>query len=144
MKRLDEIPKKTLFEVPEGYFEKLPGRIQDRISGQEPSRWPIVGPAWGKFGVRYALPMAILVAVGLFILNNRPELSPEDVIAGIESDQLVAYLQDTEINTDDLLETVNLDADEVINLELDAFGDMMFDESVIEEFGQPDKLDSVQ
>jgi len=144
MKRLDEIPKKTLFEVPEGYFEKLPGRIQDRISG--PAQRSLTGPemAWGKLAVRYALPVAILGAVGLFILNTRPVLSPEDVIAGIESDQLVAYLQDTEINTDDLLETVNLDADEVTNLELDALGDMLLDDAVIEEFAAPDKLDSVQ
>lgn len=140
MKRLDEIPKKTLFQVPEGYFEKLPGRIQDRISRPERS---LEVPALGKLALRYALPVVILGAAALFLVN-KPELSPEEVIASIESEQLVAYLQDSELNTEDLLENVNLDADEIINLEIDALGDMMIDEAVIEEFGQPDKLDSVQ
>lgn len=142
MKRLDEIPKKTLFEVPDGYFEKLPGRIQERVSTPERSLRSLEG--WGKLTLRYALPVTILGAVALFVLNNRPDLSPEQVIASIDSDQLVAYLQDSELNTDDLLESVNLDADEVMNLELDALGDMMLDETVIDEFGPSDKLDSVQ
>lgn len=140
MKRLDDIPKKTLFEVPDGYFEKLPGRIQERISHPSPAPRAL---GWGTLALRYALPVAILGAVGLFLLN-RPELSPEDVIASIESDQLVAYLQDSEINTDDLLENVDLDGDEVTNLEFDALGDLMIDEAVIDEFASPERMDSVQ
>lgn len=137
MKRLDEIPKKTLFEVPEGYFEKLPGRIQDRISKPEPT------VAWGRLAVRYALPLVVLGAAAVFFLTNRPELSPEDVIASVDSEQLVAYLEDTEINTDDLLETVTLDASELELLEMDALSDLVMDETIMEELNGIDESDSI-
>lgn len=125
MKRLDEIPKKTLFEVPEGYFEKLPGRIQSRISQPEPA------PAWGRMALRYALPVALIGIAAVVFLVNRPALSPEEVIAGIESEQLVAYLEDSEINTDELLNGITLDTDELEMLELDALGDMELDEATL-------------
>lgn len=127
MKRLDEIPKKTLFEAPEGYFEKLPGRIQARISQPEPA------PAWGRMALRYALPVALIGIAAAVFLINRPALSPEQVIASIESEQLVAYLEDSEINTDELLNSITLDTDELEMLELDALGDMVVDESVMDE-----------
>jgi len=127
MKRLDEIPKKTLFEAPEGYFEKLPSRIQARISKPEPA------VTWGKLTIRYALPALLVGAVSALLLLNQPNLSPEEVLASIESEQLVAYLEDTELNTDDLLDAVTLEADELDMLELDALGDFVLDESVREE-----------
>ena len=34
MKKLEEIPKKEVFKVPEGYFENLPGIIQARVAQQ--------------------------------------------------------------------------------------------------------------
>ena len=68
MKKLDEIPKKSIFEAPEGYFDRLPGIIQARVS-------PLAvgakqGPQWMPyffFGLKYAL---------LVLLRHRPELPP--------------------------------------------------------------------
>lgn len=136
MKRLDEIPKKTLFEAPEGYFEKLPGRIQARITEPEPEI------AWGKVAVRYALPLVVIGAAAVFFLTNRPALSPEEVIAGIESEQLVAYLEDSEVNTDDLLDVISLEPTEVESIEMDALGDFLMDETTAEEW--VDGYDSVR
>ncbi len=127
MKRLDEIPKKTLFEVPEGYFDQLPGRIQARISEPEPQ------VAWGRLSLRYAMPLIIAGAVATFLLTNRPEGTPEEVIASIESEQLVAYLGETEINADDILDAVMLESIEVESLELDAIDDLELDEGVFGE-----------
>ena len=42
MKKLEDIPKKEIFDVPDGYFEKLPGKIQARISGSVPFTEPKV------------------------------------------------------------------------------------------------------
>lgn len=128
MKRLDEIPKKVLFEAPEGYFEKLPGRIQARITKPEPE------VAWGKLALRYALPVVVLAAAAVFLLTNRPTLTPEEVIASIESEQLVAYLEDSEVNTDDLLDVISLEPTEVESIELDALGDMLLDEATADEW----------
>ncbi|MBL7852721.1 MAG: hypothetical protein JNN04_17585 [Cyclobacteriaceae bacterium] len=128
MKRLDEIPKKLLFEAPEGYFEKLPGRIQARISQPEPE------VAWGKMALRYALPVLVLGAAAVFFLTSRPALSPEELIASIDSEQLVAYLEDSEVNTDDLLDAIALEPTEVESIELDAMGDFVIDEATVEEW----------
>jgi hypothetical protein len=136
MKRLDEIPKKTPFEVPEGYFEKLPGRIQARIAKPEPEI------AWGKVAVRYALPLVVMGAAAVFFLTNRPSLSPEEVIASIDSEQLVAYLEDAEVNTDDLLDVISLEPMEVESIEMDALGDFLMDETTAEEW--VDGYDSVR
>ena len=122
MKRLDEIPKKSLFEAPEGYFEKLPGRIQARISTPEPE------VAWGKLTLRYAVPLVMLAAAAIFVVTNRPTLSPEEVIASMDSEQLVAYLEDVELNTDDLLDAITLEPAEVESIEMDALGDFVMDE----------------
>jgi hypothetical protein len=138
MKRLDEIPKKTLFEVPDGYFEKLPGRIQARVSQPEPS------PAWGSLALRYALPVVVIGVVAAVLFTRTPEMSPEQVIAGIESEQLVAYLDDLEVNTDDLLDAVPLDAEEIESLELDALGEYLLDESAINAWDELERLDSAE
>jgi hypothetical protein len=136
MKRLDEIPKKVPFEVPEGYFDKLPGRIQARIAKPEPE------VVWGKFALRYALPVLVMGAAAVFFLTNRPALSPEEVIASIESEQLVAYLGDSEVNTDDILDVISLEPTEVESIELDALGDFQIDETTADEW--VDGYDSVR
>ena len=136
MKRLDEIPKKTLFEAPEGYFEKLPSRIQARIAKPEPAA------AWGKLALRYAIPVAVLGAAAIFFLTSRPSLSPEEVIASIDSEQLVAYLQDSEVNTDDLLDVIALEPAEVESIEMNALGDFIVDDVTVDEW--VDGYDSVR
>jgi hypothetical protein len=144
MKRLDEIPKKSLFEVPDGYFEELPGVIQARVAipiaiGTEPEA------AWGRLALRYALPVIALAAAAIFIINREPVRSPEEVIASLESEQLVAYLEETDVNIEDLLEAIPLDGTEVDMLEVDAldnFGFDGFDEGDIDEL--VDDFDSVQ
>ncbi len=141
MKRLDEIPKKSLFEVPEGYFEKLPGVIQARVAIPT-----AVGMAWGRLALRYALPVLVLAAAALFIINREPGAEgPEEVIASLESEQLVAYLEETDLNIEDLLESIPLDGTEVDMLEVDAldnFGFDGFDEGNIDEL--VDEIDSIE
>jgi hypothetical protein len=38
MKKSDDIPKLNPFKVPEGYFDELPGRIMEVVSGTEPDQ----------------------------------------------------------------------------------------------------------
>lgn len=130
MKRLEDIPKKTLFEVPEGYFDKLPGVIQERVAAQRPeSAWS----GYGRVAVRFALPVVVLAAAAVFFLTNRESVSTEELLSSIDSEQLVAYLEETEVNTDDLLEYVPLEAEELQALEEDAFGEFVLDEIDLEE-----------
>ncbi len=109
MKKLDDIPKKNAFEAPEGYFERLPGVIQARVSERADTH------VWAPFfrnGLRYAVP-AIVIAVAAFFYIGRPApLSTEDLIASLDSASLAAYLDDSDLSTEDLLESLPLDHNE--------------------------------
>jgi hypothetical protein len=99
MKKLEDIPKKNIFEVPEGYFEKLPGIIQARVAKPEPTRWFV--PA-----LKFALPILAFLAVGIFWFTSQTGKSIEDQLSGIQTEQLIAYLDDSDLTMDDLAETV--------------------------------------
>jgi len=117
MKKLEDIPKKEVFDVPEGYFEKLPGRIQSRIGTSGSAR-----PTW-VYGLRYALPaLLLLAAVALWFNRPAGDLSPEEVLASVQTEALVAFLDDTDLTTDELLETVQFDGIDASEIESDVYG----------------------
>jgi hypothetical protein len=113
MKKLEEIPKKEVFEVPVGYFDKLPGVIQARVA--KPGRTPLfrLAPA-----MRYALPVLIAACVGLFwYQQNRSPQSIGIQLEAIDEAQLVLFLEDEDLRVEDLVESITWSADEVAELE---------------------------
>lgn len=145
MKKLEDIPKKDIHQVPDGYFDKLPGIIQARLSNETPQRNVFASPVW-----QYAAIAVIVgfVALGyVFTRNNDPSLTPEELLASIETAELEAYLQDEWLITQmDLAEEeiTSSDAEEIEDLiyletESDA-GDEWIDEILIEnEFNSEDQ-----
>ncbi|HMG90631.1 MAG TPA: hypothetical protein VK589_11245 [Chryseolinea sp.] len=129
MKRLEDIPKKDIFKVPEGYFEDLPSIIQSRVAGQKKERAFL--PSF-SFGLRYALPVVILGAIGYFWFNPAKPKTAESILATIETEDLVAYLNETDLTTDELLESVQLDANDVDHLEDEVYGEQLSDEDLDE------------
>ncbi len=120
MKKLDEIPKKSFFEAPEGYFEHLPGIIQARLAPPEvdlkaSSGWLF----YLGYSLKYALPVVAIAAASFFFLNMPGAQSPEDLLATIDTAYLVAYLDDADVSTDDLLDNVSLDQDEASAIQQD-------------------------
>lgn len=111
MKKLEDIPKKNIFEVPEGYFEKLPGIIQARVAKPEPTRW-----YWSP-GVKFALPVVGLIALGIFWFTSQSGASFEQQLAEIQTEQLIAYLDDGDLNIEDIAETVTWSEIDLIELE---------------------------
>ncbi len=99
MKKLEDIPKKNIFEVPEGYFEKLPGIIQARVAKPEPVRLWVTS-------LKYALPVLAVLA-GVFWFTGQSEETFDEQLAGIQTEQLIAYLNDADLQMDDLSETVS-------------------------------------
>src|SRR5688572_18050221 len=113
--KLEDIPKKEIFTAPDGYFDTLPGVIQARVAKQ--SRF--AQPAW-QYSLRYALPAVVLVAAG--ILWYTRQTSAQDVLAGIATEELVRYLEESEgLSTDELLDTNLLDADDVQSIEQEVY-----------------------
>jgi hypothetical protein len=123
MKKLEDIPRKNIFDVPEGYFEQLPARIQARISSGSSSR-----PSWSWTGaVRYALP--VIVALAVFVgwwLKQEPQ-DAEAILASIETEQLMAYLEENGLLTDELIPYGDLTAEDAAAIENEVYG-VAFDE----------------
>ena len=130
MKKLEDIPKKEVFNVPDGYFDKLPGIIQARVAKPEKER----SPKWG-FALRYALPTVVLLAVGIVWFNQTHKVvDAEQLLSSIQTEDLVAYLNDSDITTDELLAEVEWsdeDAKEIegnvydLNLEGESLDDIV-------------------
>jgi hypothetical protein len=112
--KLSDIPKKPIFEVPEGYFDRLPGIIQARAISTSPRK-----EAAGRLlpVLRYALP-ALIAAIVIWQLA-KPTLTPanpEDILAGVQTEQLVLYLADADMSLQEILnhlEPENIPADAV-------------------------------
>ncbi len=124
MKKLEDIPKKNIFEVPEGYFDRLPGIIQARVS--EPS--PTYGwhSSW-TVSLRYALPVLMMMAVGVFWYTHDSLTGTEKIkfeLAALNSDQLVEYLDEHELATDDLVEKIAWNANDLNDLENSVYSDL--------------------
>lgn len=136
MKKLEDIPRKVIFEAPEGYFDKLPGMVQSRMatSGQE-SSWT----AYLGYSLKYALP-ALAVALAIFFYVGTPTRSPEELLSSVDSANLVAYLEESDLNADDLMNEVPLNLDEAEAIQKDSMNEMDVDDADVkflsDEFGE--------
>jgi len=120
MKKLEDIPKKEIFNVPEGYFENLPGIIQARVTKQDKERQ--IRPAF-SYAVRYALAVVVLCALGIFWFTSQPQVTTaESLLASIQTEDLVAYLNDGDLTTEELLEDAMLSAEDANQIEEAVFG----------------------
>jgi hypothetical protein len=131
MKKLDDIPKKNVFNTPEGYFDKLPGIIQSRIAEKQPER-----SSAGAFALvlRYAVPVLAIGVVLFFVFRQSNSMtSPEELLANVSTEELTTYLVDSEFTTEELLDIVELD-----DLDIDALNDEVlsqdFDNDVLQEY----------
>lgn len=119
MKKLEDIPKKEVFNVPEGYFEKLPGMIQARVETRKESE---VRPVF-SYALRYALPAVVLFVLGIFWFNRQPHVATaESILASIQTEDLVAYLNDADLTTEELLEDVTLNVEDANQIEGVVYG----------------------
>ena len=113
MRKLEDIPKKDIFTTPERYFDTLPGRVQARLENRKPALRPVF-----TFSLRYALPIIVLAAAGIFWF--RPFSTPADIdsmLSSIQTEDLVAYLDESDITTDEVIESGNFDAADLHEIE---------------------------
>lgn len=137
MKKLEDIPKKQVFEVPDGYFEKLPGIIQSRVAkpGEEQSWWSAY-----RYSFRFAVPAIVLLVAGIFWYNYSPEdQSAESILASVQTEDLVAYLGETDLTTEELLDDVELNDEDASRIEESVYEFHLNDsemEEIFNEFAQ--------
>lgn len=115
--KLEDINKKNIHKVPEGYFDELPQMIQSKIAEQNViTSGTFQRSKAFRYGFQLALPVAILLmVVGYFAFfnNTSAELSPEDMLAEVSTDELVDYLEESEITTEEIIEGIDLETVEL-------------------------------
>jgi hypothetical protein len=118
MKKLEDFPTRADFKVPEGYFEDLPSRIQSRISGEATKRASTVP----VFVLRYALPLAAVLALGVFwyVQTNSPTI--QDELATFNEVQLSQFLEEPDLTSEELAESVTWSTADLDALEEEVYG----------------------
>lgn len=114
--KLDDIDKKQSFKVPEGYFEDLPLRIQTKIQKKK-KHSQVLLPSW-----RFAFAASILVILVAYFIADQTPTSVERLLADIPQDDLIAYLDEMELDMEDLTRvyqetSVSFELDELDGLE---------------------------
>lgn len=118
MKKLEDIPKNNPFSVPDGYFERLPGVIQSRIAegNAEKQTRP-----YFRYALGFALPLVVLIIVAVLYLTPKGNENYNDILSTVSNEQLAAYLADSDITTDDILESSELDEEGAEAIEAEVY-----------------------
>lgn len=116
--KLEDIKKKNIYSVPDRYFDQLPTRIQSRVNEKK----PVLGLTldWSLV-FRVAVPvLTVVFFVFYFSIGNHKSIqSAEELLAQIDTDDIIAYLQTTDITTDEIIEGLDLS-----DIELDFYDDL--------------------
>lgn len=114
---LENIKKDNIFKVPENYFEDLPMKIQSRIA--EESK-PQTQTSWiSQHQLTWSLSAAMIVLVfGIMYFMGKPVVqSPEEILAQVSTEDMVAYLEDSDLTVYDIVDAV--DVNDLIDTEAD-------------------------
>lgn len=104
--KLEDINKTNIHKVPDGYFEELPQIIQARVNHGKPHRQRLVIAS-----LQYALPVLLLLVVAIYWVlytPTEPTVSAEELLAQVSTDELINYLDDSDMTTDEILANVDL------------------------------------
>lgn len=116
---LDKLNKENIYQVPDRYFETLPGVIQSRVV----EKAPFYNTSVFKIGLRYALPVACILIIGIYFgffyqKNSTPTF--ESLMAEVSQQDLVTYLENSDLSIEEIIE--NIGEEEVaLGLEEEAF-----------------------
>lgn len=131
--KLDDIPKKPIFNIPDGYFDQLPGKIEARISAGRKAEKSFVF----QYKLQYVIPLMLLFAVGIFWFT-KPQAAndAESILASVDTEYLVAYLNESELTTEDVLEEVDFSSNDIEDIEMEIYqlklDDEVFDDAINE------------
>jgi hypothetical protein len=101
--KLEQIEKKNIFEVPDGYFDELPMAIQQRVTSKEKAfAFPLFAVS-----LKYALPVFAVAIASVFIYQNYSRSSTSDAaLKDVSTETLVAYLSESDITEDEILQSI--------------------------------------
>ncbi len=125
--QIDDLKKKNIFKVPEGYFDDLPMRIQSRIEKPK-SIWEY---STLSFSLKYALPAIAIVLIAYFGFLRDPSIPRyKALLDEISTEEIVDYLAYSDITTDEMLDNFDL---EIMSMEITDPDDIFFEDDNIDD-----------
>jgi hypothetical protein len=136
--KLDDIDKKQSFKVPEGYFEDLPLKIQSKIQKKE-IHSNVLLPSW-----KFALAASILVILVTYFIADQKPPSAEMLLAEVSQEDLIAYLDNIDLDIEDLTSTFqesteeldfeNLDGLDQLDMNEEELDDLLLEYDITEDY----------
>lgn len=111
--KLDSIPRRNFQQVPEGYFDQLPSMIHKRIETESKSKSRVItiGFNWQTAAIAAAITL-VLVFSGIF-KSFSPPASAEDILAEVSVEEILEYLDYSEITTNEIIAVLNVDENDI-------------------------------
>jgi len=119
--KLEYISKKETFSVPDGYFDTLPTIIQAKAI--ESTKKSFVFNT--SMALKFALPSLIFVMlVGYFGYKYQSgsisaDANIEQMLADISTEEMVEYLNQSDLSSEDFLELVSFDGEQIDDFSVD-------------------------
>ena len=110
---LENIPNRNFQQVPDRYFEQLPSMIQAKIENESKKRTPVftIGFNWQTAAIAAAITL-LLVFSGVFKSDNSSQ-SVEDMLAEIGVEDIIEYLDYSEITAREIVAELDLDENDI-------------------------------
>lgn len=105
--KLEDLNKDNIFKVPDNYFEDFPDRLRKRIKETEqPKKVPVIRLRT-IINIAAAAAILIFAIYGITKINNNTT-SVDQLLSEISSEELVNYLVESEMSTDEFLENLDM------------------------------------
>lgn len=112
--KLEDLPKRTIYQVPDGYFDKLPTIVMARVaSGNTATESKWITPLLYSYRAVFASLLLLIGFVGTFYLSqNQQQNSTVAILPAFSSNDIIEYVSNrAEINSGDLAELTLTDTD---------------------------------
>ena len=127
---IEGIKRSNIHQVPDGYFDALPLKIQTRINAKKANEY--------VFKTRMQWASILTAAVVIFIIGvlfypNQNQLNSVDgLLSEIATEDLIEYLHGENLSTDDILASIDADflIDELSNTEFGIIDENLTDEEI--------------
>jgi hypothetical protein len=74
-----------------------------------------------RYALQYALPVVILAVVAVVYFTPGKAQDTDSLLASVSTEQLIAYLEESDLTTDELLENFDFDAASVEAIESEVY-----------------------
>jgi len=106
MTKINDIGKKSIFEVPEGYFEHLPQKILTRIEGNSVSRRPLL--LRPQFQIGLALALILIISIYRYWPKPETTYNLQESLSAIDTNELLQFAYNHDISFFEINTTVSI------------------------------------